>query len=177
MNLLEIKNSMQAIGIRDRKNYQEDTIEVVRYASRGVVIKNNRILLTQSTKYGDNKIPGGGVEDNEGPIETLIREVHEETGYRVITSSIKPFGYFEEKRKGLKEDAIFHQVSFYYFCDVEDNPDSLSLTSSEIECGYHPMWKSLDEAIKENEALIDIEYSGTWISRELEVLKALKAAQ
>ena len=39
------------------------------------------------------------------------------------------------------------------------------------------MWKSLDEAIKENEALIDIEYSGTWISRELEVLKALKAAQ
>lgn len=177
MNLLEIKNSMQAIEICDRKNYSIDTPEVIRYAARGVVIKNKRILLTQSTKYGDNKIPGGGIEDNESPIETLIREVHEETGYRVITSSIKPFGYYEEKRKGLKEDAIFHQISFYYFCEVEDIPDSLSLTSSEIEFGYHPVWKPFDEAIKENEAIINIEYNGTWITRELEVLKALKAAQ
>ena len=50
MNLLEIKNSMQAIEICDRKNYSIDTPEVIRYAARGVVIKNNRILLTQSTK-------------------------------------------------------------------------------------------------------------------------------
>ena len=58
-------------------------IEHLRHASRGVVIKDGRVLLSYETKYNKYMIPGGGVEDGESYAECCERELLEETGIKV----------------------------------------------------------------------------------------------
>lgn len=158
----------------DKKDYDEDNKYNKRFASRGILIKNNKILLTKSKKYGEYKIPGGGIEENETIIEALIREVHEETGYRVIKDKIKPFGYYREKRKDLKEEGIFDQTSYYFLCEFDCNVDNPTPTESELNSGYEPIWVNIDEAINTNKSLENIKYTGTWILRERIVLEKIK---
>ena len=58
----------------DMNNYTEQGTIFNRIAIRGIVIKENQILMVKS-KYGDYKFPGGGIEGNETHEETLIREM------------------------------------------------------------------------------------------------------
>lgn len=49
------------------------------------------------------KFPGGGMEEGETLEDTLIREMLEETGYKVKPDSIREFLKVKERRKGMKE--------------------------------------------------------------------------
>ena len=51
---------------------------------RGVVIHEGKILLVQETLDESRwTIPGGWADIGESPAESVVREVYEETGYRV----------------------------------------------------------------------------------------------
>ena len=39
----------------------------IRYASRGIVIKGNKIAILNKANKNEFKLPGGGIEDNETP--------------------------------------------------------------------------------------------------------------
>ena len=73
---------MKTIEIYGENRFDEWT--KTRNSCRGIVIKDNSILLSYETKENTWMIPGGGVEENESLEECCIREVQEETGY--ITS-------------------------------------------------------------------------------------------
>jgi 8-oxo-dGTP diphosphatase len=51
--------------------------------SCGVILHGGRILMFRHKKLGKWLFPGGHVEKNEDPIETVIRETKEETGLDV----------------------------------------------------------------------------------------------
>lgn len=52
--------------------------------THGVVrFSNGDILIFVKEKNNQYKLPGGSKEGNETPEETFIREVHEETGYKI----------------------------------------------------------------------------------------------
>ena len=57
-----------------------------RTACRGIIIDDEKILLSYETKNGQWMIPGGGLEDNETDKECCIREIAEETGMIVDVS-------------------------------------------------------------------------------------------
>lgn len=53
-------------------------------ASREVVqFPDGDILIFVKERIGQYKLPGGGKEHDEAPEQTFVREVYEETGYRV----------------------------------------------------------------------------------------------
>lgn len=54
-----------------------------RKASRGILLREGKILLTHETAIWQWMIPGGGVEDGETMEECCIREMAEETGVLV----------------------------------------------------------------------------------------------
>lgn len=62
--------------------------EATVYAAGGVVWRLHegklRVLLVQRTRYRDLTLPKGKVEAGETLMETAVREIHEETGVRVI---------------------------------------------------------------------------------------------
>ena len=53
------------------------------FTASALIIDNNKVLLVYHNKLDVWLYPGGHVEDNEHPDETLFREVKEETGLEI----------------------------------------------------------------------------------------------
>lgn len=110
----------------------------VREACRGIVIKNDKLLLTYEVNTDQWFIPGGGLENNESIQECCIRELVEETGCVVNANEL----YLTINE--YYEEWLF--VSHYYICDYVGETER-ALTEREIEVGLEPRWISLEEAI------------------------------
>ncbi len=162
---------MRILNVFDNKDYTENDVVLERKAARAIIIKNKKLYLVHGRYSKDYKFPGGGIEGNETIIETLIREVREETGLIVKEDTIKEYGKVIERRKSIKpnENFIFHMESYYYFCECEDTILEITPTKSEIVAGYRPELVNIDKAISLNK-----KNKSPWIMRELFVLELLK---
>ena len=109
-----------------------------RTACRGIIIQNNRILMSYETRTGQWMIPGGGLEEGEDERACCIREVAEETGLLVRSSACV-----------LEIDEYYGNwkwVNRYFFCEVTGHM-GIHLTDREKEVGMEPRWIALDEMI------------------------------
>lgn len=67
--------------------------QITRVAAYGLVTRNQHILLCRisqqvSAHAGAWTLPGGGIEFGEDPQDAMVREVYEETGYRISASGL-----------------------------------------------------------------------------------------
>ncbi len=127
---------MQTIDIYGEYYLEKHT--KFREACRGVVIINNKILLTYEVNTDQWFIPGGGLENNESFDECCIRELAEETG--CIVNTYKQFLIINE----YYEEWLF--TSHYYICDYIGETQR-ELTERELEVGLEPRWITIKEAI------------------------------
>ena len=109
-----------------------------RTACRGIVLRDNRLLLSYETVTGQWMLPGGGLEAGEDERECCIREVAEETGFRVRVSDcvLEIDEYYEN----------FKWVNLYFFGEVTGET-GIRLTEREKEVGMKPRWLPPDEII------------------------------
>lgn len=146
-----------------------------RVAIRAIIVQKGKILLVHSNK-GDYKFPGGGVEGNESDSECLIREVAEETGYINCVIKDKLGSVMERKLDEYEDDILFEIISHYYFCElINDKQIAQQLDDYESAQEFSPEWVSLNDAIVQNEKVMnsfDIEKNG-WLQREIYVLQKL----
>lgn len=164
---------MKTLFVMDLKNYTDSLTRFRREAVRAIIIINGKIAMVKSEKEGYFKFPGGGIENGETHEKALIRETKEETGLNIVASSIKEYGMVKEIRKGLFAGEIFEQNSYYYYCEIIDNKISKTcLDEYESELGYHLVYVTLDEAIKENCNLHNNNDS-EFIKRETNILRLL----
>ncbi len=150
-----------------------ETFTKTRSASRAVIIRNGKILLSHETKSGWWLIPGGGMEENETPEECCKREVEEETGYLVLL--VKKFlilyEYYEE----------FCYISHYFVCEAIGN-GQMKLTEAELKCGLEPQWIPLEEAVElfsrhQEYADVSEEKRGLYLREYTALLEYMKAKQ
>ena len=143
-----------------------------REAVRSVIRKEEKILLIYSEKNGDYKLPGGGVEEGETYEEALIREVEEEAGYRVLVK--EEILQVMEYDEGQFDDCdVFQMLSIYYKCEILEEK-AQNLDTYEMEMGFIPVWKNIDEAIEENMKILEKNVPPRWTQRETTVLKYIK---
>jgi ADP-ribose pyrophosphatase YjhB (NUDIX family) len=116
-----------------------DPPERERIASRGIVIKNNKILLSYEKNTDVYMTPGGGLESGESLEECCIRELCEETGF--LVDPIKKFLIFNE----YCFETLF--VSNYFICKITGESKQ-SLTEIEIEHGITPVWLDIKDALE-----------------------------
>ncbi len=166
---------METILVMDEKNYDVSLPEIRRTAVRGIITENGKLLLIQS-KFGEVKFPGGGKEPGETDLDTLAREVLEETGRRILPDSVRAFGQVEEIRRSTHEPAIWHQISRYYFCGISGDQENCRYTKNEIDYGFHFVWYTLDEAIRIYDEM-DFSKKCAWNQREYNVLRLLKSGE
>ncbi|MBR4461686.1 MAG: NUDIX hydrolase [Erysipelotrichaceae bacterium] len=109
-----------------------------RTSCRGIVLDGDKILLTYESAVDQWMIPGGGLEGNESPEDCCVREVAEETGYRIEVEPcvLEIDEYYEEGKF----------PNFYFFGKVIGQCE-MKLTEQEIERGTKPRWIPIDEAI------------------------------
>ncbi len=159
----------------DSHNYKKEDYVYSRTAVRAIIYDNSFLYMIKSKKYGEYKFPGGGMETSESQVDTLKREVLEESGI-IICDDIKPYGYVVEKRKSyLEEDAIFYMISYYYLCSVKEFTDTQNLDAYEEEYGYELVRVHIDEAIKTNHELAQRNNEKyAWVTREFKVLEMIK---
>ncbi|TDM13450.1 NUDIX hydrolase [Macrococcus bovicus] len=75
-----------------------------------IVIKNSKLLIVKSKSENKWSIPTGGIEAGESKEEALVREVHEETGYKVnIIRHVK------QMKKKVKE---YDVTVDYFYCNI-----------------------------------------------------------
>jgi ADP-ribose pyrophosphatase YjhB (NUDIX family) len=146
-----------------------------REAVRGIIIKDNKILMVHSINK-DYKFPGGGIKKNEGHIDALKREVEEETGY-VCSKVTEQIGIVTEKSKDkYVNDRVFKMISYYYIAEVLNTKKSQKLDPYEAKLKFTPEWVKIENAINNNEKIIScgIKPIANWIFRETYVLKKIQ---
>lgn len=157
----------------DLKNYKADGTVFNRKAVRAIISRKRddgeTELLMIHGKYGDYKFPGGGAEEGEKTLETLYREVLEESGYEVQRKSEEEYIHLIEKRATETKD-ILEMENYYYFCEISGVQKEQNLDEYEKDYEYKTIWITPTEAIAKNESVEDFEKI-PWIKREAMVLR------
>ncbi len=140
----------RVLMVEDEKDYTDDMPLVERYATRGIIRRDGKYAM-QLGGDGEYKIPGGGMEEGEGLVDALCREVAEETGLVVDRSSVRFCGEVIEIRRDIyEEDKKYIKHLFVFFCEAGEERVEMRMTESEIKRGFHPVWERLGTIISEN---------------------------
>ena len=158
----------------DSKDYEGCTHTYVRNSARSIIIKDNRIAMIHSLKYDYYEFPGGGIEENETPVNAVIRETMEEAGLSVIRESVREYGYVHRIQKStMYESECFIQDNFYYLCSAEEQRTAQKLDDYEAEEQYTLEYVKPEEAIRKNLMEGHSAKARRMLEREARVLKML----
>ena len=112
----------------------------------GICIKDNRLLCIRKER-GPYKnrfdLPGGSQKENEGLTETLVREFHEETGYKIENyRNCRAYDIFVEEM-----NRIVHHIMVFYDVDinVEQQNSVLETLDDELNDSSGIYWIDLEE--------------------------------
>ena len=91
---------------------------------RGVVFRENEILLVKELQDGGWTLPGGWVDVNESPSTAVEREVREESGYRVCAKKI--LAVYDRNKHG-HPPYLFHIYKLFILCELLGGEPTTSL--------------------------------------------------
>lgn len=160
---------MKTLAVFDDENYDPDWSRFSRSAVRAVIRQGGRLALVKCAKEGYYEFPGGGIEPGETQLDALIRETREETGLHIIPETVRALGMVHEVRRGLYEDEIFDQRSYYYLAAVRDEHSAPELGGYEAELGYALAFADPQVAYETNLRLA-AQQDGTFLRREAHIL-------
>ena len=112
--------------------------EHTRTACRGIILRDEKLLLSYETATGQWMLPGGGLEDGEDERECCAREVAEETGCVIVPSDcmLEIDEYYED----------WKWINRYFFGKVTGET-AVQLTEREKAVGMEPRWLPVEEII------------------------------
>jgi len=83
---------------------------------RGVVFRDNTLLLLMEKEDGFWTLPGGWADPNESPREAVIREVREESGFEVDAEKL--LAIFDRSKHDHKPSYPFHVYKIFILCRI-----------------------------------------------------------
>lgn len=111
----------------------------LRTGAYAILPLNGRLLLTrQDAPAPEIQLPGGGVDPGESPIQALIREVYEETGWRITRArrlgAYRRFTYMPEYDLWAEKMCLIY-VALPVIC-----------YGAPTETGHTALWMNVDAA-------------------------------
>jgi ADP-ribose pyrophosphatase YjhB (NUDIX family) len=83
---------------------------------RGVVFRENKILLVRERADGLWTLPGGWADVNESPTESVVREVREEAGFEVRCRKL--LAVFDRGKHPHEPPFLFHIYKLFIQCEI-----------------------------------------------------------
>lgn len=117
----------------------------VRVSAKALVYQDDKILCSHYRAKNEEYFifPGGGLNGEEAAEEAVVREVLEETGYRVQVQELVFVREFIPGRLGYARefDEGFHQIELFFICElIDENPASPSEhDKNQIGCVWLPL--------------------------------------
>ena len=138
---------------------EKDMTETVKRVKILLVNSNEEILLGYSNH--EYQFPGGHVEKDETLIQTINREIIEETGIHLAITDAKPFACAMGYYKDWPKEGCNRKIEIYYYeikTDEKPQLDNLNLTEKEKEGNFELRYIKLNEI--ENELKSNAEKYG-----------------
>lgn len=133
---------------------ESDVTEVVKRVKVVIINSQNNVLLGYS--HHDYQFPGGHVEENESLIQTVNREVLEETGMNLKVENIEPFACTIGYYKDWPVEGNNRKIEIYYYeikTDEKPNLENTKYTENEkegnFELRYIPL-ANVEEKLRKN---------------------------
>jgi ADP-ribose pyrophosphatase YjhB (NUDIX family) len=101
---------------------------------RGVVIREERVLLVRERAEGLWSLPGGWADIYDTPSEATVREIYEESGYR--TRAVKLLALYDRNRQG-HPPMPFHAYKVFFLCELLGGEAATSAETDEV--GFFPL--------------------------------------
>ena len=100
-----------------------EVIKKTRVGSYGLIIKDGKIALIKKARGGYKgllDLPGGGIEYGETPEETLVRELMEEAGVKVVDYKLLTVTSTRIKWHDENFNEDLHQIGILYKVELKD---------------------------------------------------------
>lgn len=108
------------VGILDRDSgYATPKID-----TRGVVFRDNRILLVRERSEGLWTLPGGWADPCASPAENVTREIREESGFQ--TEAVKLLAVWDREKHPHEPPYAFHIYKLFILCRITGGSEALS---------------------------------------------------
>ena len=94
----------------------------VDFAAGGIVFYNNLIVIIKNKRHGEDSdnsfwgYPKGHLEDGEKPSDAALREVYEETGFKVKLANDTPIA--ESRYEITLENEVINKTVWFYEMEV-----------------------------------------------------------
>lgn len=115
-------------------NIEESSIQIFTTRVKVFLInRKNEVLV--ATSDGGCQLPGGHIEENEGILQGVIREVEEETGiildiYEIVGQFYK-IKYLQKNYQNTNKNRLSQVIYFLVKTDKKPNFSNLNLTENE----------------------------------------------
>ncbi|WP_282604984.1 NUDIX hydrolase [Pelagibius sp. Alg239-R121] len=97
---------------------------------RGVVIRDERILLVKEITDGKWALPGGWADVNASPSENVEREIFEESGYRARVTKLA--AVYDRLKHPHEPPHPFHIYKMFFICELLGGDARPSVETSEV---------------------------------------------
>jgi ADP-ribose pyrophosphatase YjhB (NUDIX family) len=98
---------------------------------RGVVFRENGILLVKEREDGGWTLPGGWADVGESPADATVREVREESGFE--TRAVKLLAVYDRNRHG-HTPIPFHAYKLFFRCEIIGGAPATSVETEGVDC-------------------------------------------
>ncbi len=111
--------------------FQEDTgYPTPKVDSRGVIFKDNKILLVREIADGGWTLPGGWCDNGLTPSENVIREIWEESGFK--TKVIRLLAIYDRDKQGHSLPYPFNIYKLFFHCEIIGGKATCSDETSDV---------------------------------------------
>ena len=148
---------MKSIITNEYNLTEDEMTETVKRVKALIINSNNEVLLGYS--HHDYQFPGGHVEEGETLLQTVNREILEETGINLNINNKKPFACALGYYKDWPEKGKNRKIEIYYFeikTDKMPNLNNTSYTENEKEGNFQLRYiplATIEEELKKNAEL------------------------
>jgi ADP-ribose pyrophosphatase YjhB (NUDIX family) len=98
---------------------------------RGVVFRDNKILLVQERTDGLWTLPGGWADVNDAPSEAVEREIVEESGFQAKAERM--LAVFDRAKHHHEPPMPFHVYKLFILCRLEGGEAKTSAETTAVE--------------------------------------------
>lgn len=110
----------------DVEGYMTPRVDV-----RGIVFKNDKVLLVKEKADGGWTLPGGWADPNETPSESVEREVFEESGFE--SKVTKVLAVYDRAKQGHTPPFPYHVYKMFFLCDLKGGKKTTSIETDAVE--------------------------------------------
>ena len=98
---------------------------------RGVVFRDDKILLVKERIDGGWTLPGGWADPGQSPSESVVREIFEESGYE--TQACRLLAVYDRSKHPHTPPSLFHIYKLFFRCEITGGSAQTSYETTAVD--------------------------------------------